>query len=249
VRQYHLQIEPGDIGAYVLLPGDPGRSELIASRFDNPRHVQSNREYVTWTGTLDGVPVSVCSTGIGSPSTAIAVEELCRVGATTLIRVGTCGGLQPELRLGDLVVMSGAVRDEGTSPQYAPLAFPAVANLDVTLALRDAARAQSDRVHVGTTLSVDSFYSEVELLTVPLTLPLQQRMQAWVRAGVIAAEMECAALYVTAAVQRVHAGALCVVSDAVDDHMPEHGGVPLDALLDAVTDTLRRLIAAEPQAS
>jgi uridine phosphorylase len=249
MRQYHVQLEPGEIGEYVLLPGDPARSELIASRFDGPRHVRSNREFTTWTGSLDGVPVSVCSTGIGSPSTAIAAEELIRCGARTLIRVGTCGGLQPELRLGDLVVMSAAVRFEGTSAQYAPLAFPAVADLDVSLALRDAAAALGHAVHVGTTLSVDSFYSEIEPDSTAIETSLREQMTAWVRSGVIAAEMECGALYVLAAARRARAGALCVVSDAVDDHMPEHGRVSLDALLDSVRDGLRLLIGAERAAT
>ena len=248
MRQYHVQLEPGDIGEYVLLPGDPARSEIIASRFDGARHVRSNREFTTWTGTLDGVAVSVCSTGIGSPSTAIAVEELVRVGARTLIRVGTCGGLQHEVKLGDLVVMSAAVRDEGTSSQYAPLAYPAVADLDVTLALRDAALAGGHSVHVGATLSVDSFYSEIEPESVAVGQSIKERMAAWARCGVVAAEMECGLLYVAAATRRVRAGALCVVSDAVDDHMPEHGKVDLDPLLDAVRDGVRRLIRQDAAA-
>lgn len=246
MRQYHVQLDEGDVGEYVLLPGDPARSELIASRFENPRHVRSNREFTTWTGTLDGVPVSVCSTGIGGPSTAIAMEELCNVGAKTLVRVGTCGGLQRHVHRGDLVVMSSAVREEGTSSQYAPLQFPATAHLDVTLALRDAAVASGVPVHVGATVSVDSFYSEMERDRMPIAAELRARWDAWQRCGALAAEMECGTLYVAAAVRGVRAGAVCmVVDESGANEMPDHTELRLDTLLDVAVDGIRRLIRAE----
>ena len=146
---FHLKINPGDIGAYVILPGDPGRCEKIAALFNNPRLLSSNREYTIYNGTLLGTPVSVCSTGIGGPSAAIALEECVQCGAHTFIRVGTSGGMQPEVLGGDLVVATGAIRLDGTSREYAPLEYPAVADIDVVNALRQAAKAGGWRYHTG----------------------------------------------------------------------------------------------------
>ena len=137
---FHLHIKEGDIGRYVLLPGDPARCEKIAKYFDNPHFVAQNREYVTWTGTLLGEKVSVCSTGIGCPSAAIAVEELVEMGADTLVRVGSSGSMQPTVHRGDVVVVTGSIRDEGTTSHYLPMEFPAVADIDVVLALREGAK-------------------------------------------------------------------------------------------------------------
>ena len=139
-KQYHTQVGSGDVGRYVLMPGDPKRCAKIARYFDNAEQVADSREYVTWTGTLDGVMVSATSSGIGGPSTAIAMEELSLCGVDTFIRVGTCGGIQPEVKSGDLVIATGAVRMEGTSREYAPIEFPSVANLQVTNALIAAAK-------------------------------------------------------------------------------------------------------------
>src|SRR5688572_11219457 len=137
---YHVQLKRGDVGRYVLLPGDPARADKIAAYFDDARLIANNREYRTYTGTLLGEPVSVTSTGIGCPSTAIAVEELAMIGADTFIRVGTSGGMQPHLRAGDLAIVTAAIRDEGTTLQYMPMEFPAIADYGVVTALRDAAQ-------------------------------------------------------------------------------------------------------------
>ncbi|MBQ1755540.1 MAG: nucleoside phosphorylase, partial [Oscillospiraceae bacterium] len=137
-RQFHIHCVEGDVGRYVILPGDPGRCAAIAALFDDARHVGQNREYNIYTGTLLGEKVSVCSTGIGGPSASIAMEELHNIGADTFIRTGTCGGINLKVRSGDIVVATGAIRFEHTSREYAPLEYPAVANLDVTIALRDA---------------------------------------------------------------------------------------------------------------
>ena len=138
-RQYHINCVPGDVGRYCILPGDPGRCEAIAALFDDARFVSLNREYAVYTGTLLGEKVSVCSTGIGGPSAAIAMEELANLGADTFVRVGTCGGIKLEVTSGDIVVATGAVRMEGTSREYAPMEFPAVADFAVLTALVDAA--------------------------------------------------------------------------------------------------------------
>ena len=231
----------------MLLPGDPGRCALIAERFEQPRLVAANREFTTWSGTLDGVPVSATSTGIGGPSTAIAVEELCNLGAHTLIRVGTCGGMQPEVRWGDLVVPQAAVRDEGTTAQYVPAGYPAVAHADVLDALRGAATEREHGHHVGLVQSKDSFYGEMEPDRMPVAAELRQRWDAWVRAGVLASEMECATLFVVAAVRGARAGAalVCVNETPLTRPMPPPSELPLGDLLDTATGAVRRLIALD----
>ena len=159
-RQYHIQVAEGEVGRYVILPGDPKRCEKIAAYFDDPVKIADNREFTTYTGTLDGVKVSVTSTGIGGPSAAIAMEELTRCGADTFIRVGTCGGMQMDVKSGDIVIASGAVRMEGTSREYAPIEYPAVADIDVLDALRAAAKKLGAVSHTGVVQSKDSFYGQ-----------------------------------------------------------------------------------------
>lgn len=245
-RRYHLDCGPGDVGGYVLLPGDPGRCARIAAHLDDARQVASHREFTTWTGALEGVPVSVTSTGIGGPSAAIAVEELCDLGAHTLIRVGTCGAMQPGLDVGDLVIAQAAVRDEGTTRQYLPLAWPATADLDVLLALRDAAVHLGVRHHVGTVQSKDSFYGEVEPDRMPIAEELTARWRAWIAAGVLASEMECAAIFTVAATRRVRAGAVLAVINATPLRapMPDPHRLRLDDLVATAIEATRRLIRA-----
>jgi len=148
-KQYHIGVGKDDIGHYVILPGDPGRCEEIAKYFDNPQKVGQNREYTTYTGYLNGEKVSVMSTGIGGPSASIAIEELVDLGAHTFIRVGTCGGMQLDVESGDVVIATASIRAEGTSREYAPIEFPAVANLDVTNALIQASKNLKQRWHAG----------------------------------------------------------------------------------------------------
>lgn len=251
MRQYHIGLDEGDAGGYVLMPGDPARCELIASHFDDARHVVSNREYTTFTGSLDGVPVSVTSHGIGSPSTAIAVEELRKVGVHTMIRVGTSGSMQPAQRIGDLVIASAAVRDEGTSRQYAPLAFPAVAHLDVVNALRDAARSAGRRHHVGVVQSKDSFYGEMEAARMPVAAELQASWEASVRAGALASEMECSALFVIGSILRIRTGGIVVLVNEtpVTESMPSPLHLPLEPMIETAVGSLRRLIALDRAAA
>jgi len=190
-KQHHIQLEKGDVGRYVLLPGDPGRCEVIAKHLDNAVHVATNREYVTYTGYLDGVKVSVTSTGIGCPSATIAVE-----------------GIQPGTKSGDLAIVSAAIRDEGTSSHYMPMEFPAIADLEIVTALRRAAQIKGVRYRVGITQSKDSFYGEVEPERSAVSEKLLDRWRAWEVGGAICSEMEASAIFIIASMLKVRAGGI-----------------------------------------
>lgn len=210
-RQYHIQVAKGEIGRYVIMPGDPKRCVKIAQYLDNPALIADNREYVTYTGTLDGVKVSVTSTGIGGPSTAIAMEELYKCGADTFIRIGTCGGMQPDVKSGDIVIASGAIRMEGTSREYAPLEFPAVPDICVTNTLAEVASKKEFPFHVGVVQSKDSFYGQHEPENKPVSYELINKWEAWKSLGCLASEMESAALFIVASYLHVRAGACFLV--------------------------------------
>lgn len=205
-RQFHIQCVKGDVGKYVILCGDPGRCESIAELFDNAKQVQYNREFNIYTGTLLGEKVSVCSTGIGGPSTAIAVEELCAVGADTFIRCGTCGGIDLDVRSNDVVIASGAIRYEHTSVEYAPIEYPAVANFDITYAIKEAAKELGFPYHVGVVQCKDSFYGQHSPNRMPVSSELLSKWEAWKRLKVKASEMESAALFVIADALGARAG-------------------------------------------
>ena len=193
--QYHLQIRPGDVGRYVILPGDPKRCEKIARYFDDAKLVADSREFVTYTGYLDGEKVSVTSTGIGGPSATIAMEELVLCGADTFVRVGTCGGIDLDVKGGDIVVATGAVRMEGTSREYAPIEYPAVADLEVTNALVAAAKELGYPYHTGVVQCKDAFYGQHEPERMPVSYELLNKWEAWKRLGCKASEMESAAAH------------------------------------------------------
>ncbi len=210
-RQYHTQLAPGEVGRYVILPGDPKRCALIAEYFDDPKLIADSREFVTYTGTLDGEKVSVTSTGIGGPSASIAMEELARCGADTFVRVGTCGGMQPEVKSGDIVIATGAIRMEGTSKEYAPIEFPAVPDLDVTNALVGAASEMGIPFHTGVVQCKDSFFGQHEPEEMPVGYELENKWEAWKKLGCLASEMESAALFVVAAHLHVRVGSCFLV--------------------------------------
>lgn len=210
-RQYHIQAAKGEIGRYVILPGDPKRCVKIAQYLDNPVLIADNREFTTYTGTLDGVKVSITSTGIGGPSAAIAIEELYRCGADTFIRIGTCGGIQTEVKSGDIVIATGSVRMEGTSKEYAPIEYPAVSDLEVTNALVDAAKKKGNIVHTGVVESKDAFYGQHEPERLPAGYDLLNKWEAWKKMGCLASEMESAALFIVAGHLRARAGACFLV--------------------------------------
>ena len=202
-RQFHIQCTAEDIGHYVFLPGDPDRVPWIASYLENAQKVAQSREFTTYTGTLDGTRVSVTSPGLGGPSAAIAMEELVALGANTFLRIGTCGGMQPELVPGALIIPTGAIRMEGTSQEYMPLAFPAVPDFGLTEHLVCAARAAAYDYHTGVVQCKDSFYGQHSPETMPVAPTLLQNWQAWKAAGTLASEMESAALFTVAAARHV----------------------------------------------
>lgn len=244
-KQMHIQCTEKDVGGYVILPGDPGRCERIAALFDEAHFVSSNREFTVWTGTLDGERVSVCSTGIGGPSAAIALEELVECGAHTFLRVGTCGGIAPEVRGGDLVVATAAVRQEGTSREYMPLDYPAAASFELVRALTDEAEALGYRAHVGVIQSKDSFYGEIRPARMPVAAQLTQQWNALLAAGVLASEMESAALFVAAACLHVRCGTVLNVLWNDENEAPAVGKDAAMRGVETAVGALRRLIVRD----
>ncbi|MDO5018505.1 MAG: uridine phosphorylase [Lagierella massiliensis] len=209
-EQFHIKLKKGDIGKYVLLPGDPKRSKLISKHFETPELISDNREYCIYNGYLNGEKVTVCSTGIGGPSTAIAVEELCNIGADTFIRVGTCGGMDLDVKSGDIVIATGAIRMEGTSREYAPIEFPAVSNFEICDSLVKASQVLKLPYHTGIVQSKDSFYGQHSPQDKPVSYELENKWKAWLRLGCLCSEMESSTLFTVASYRRVRAGAVFV---------------------------------------
>ncbi len=204
--QYHLHVKKGDVGRYAILPGDPKRVPLIAKYLDDAVLVADSREYLTYTGKLLGEKVTVTSTGIGGASAAIAVEELFKCGTDTFIRMGTCGGIKLDVMGGDVVIATGAVRAEGTSREYAPIEFPAVADFNVVKAMEAAAAKMKARSHIGIVQCKDSFYGQHDPDIMPVSYELNNRWEAWKRLGVLASEMESAAIFTVASYLGARAG-------------------------------------------
>lgn len=243
--QYHLELSPGDVAPCVLLPGDPGRVPVVASMWDEAHEVASNREYVTYTGVYRGVPISCTSTGIGCPSTAIAMEELARVGATTFVRIGTCGTFQDHVANGDLAIFDSAARYDGTSRLYAPLEFPAVASHEVVEAAISAGRELGYRFHVGTTRSADTFYA---MHPRPGSSFGDYWQSAWrehfedlKRLNVVAAEMEASVIFVLARIWGLRAGGIAVVLDNVLKVSGDQGRFEPEAQFEHGGDEIERL--------
>lgn len=245
---YHLQMKKGDVGRYVLLPGDPGRCEQIASYLDDPHLVAYNREYKTYTGTLLGEKVSVTSTGIGGPSAAIAVEELVKIGADTFIRVGTCGGMNANVIPGSIIVANSAIRAEGTSREYLPIEFPAVADHQVTCALEAAAKSLNLSCKVGVVQCKDSFYGQHEPEAQPISDDLLRRWSAWIRGGCLASEMESAALFILGSCRSVRTGTVLLVCANKDREKLGYSDPSFHDTAPAIQtaiEAIRRLILAD----
>lgn len=219
MKQPHILVEDGAVNGTVLLPGDPGRVDLIAEHLDDVEHLSDNREYRLVNGTYDGVPLTVCSTGVGCPSAAVAVEELANVGAERLVRVGTTGGLQADVRTGDVVVATAAAKFDGTTKRYEGVEYPAVASLGIVNALVGAAERQDEHIHVGPVVTDDAFYAEDEVAF------------EWEDAGMLAVEMEASAIFTLARRRGLEAGAILAVDgnlvageqkgETEDDELPE----------------------------
>ena len=247
-KQYHTGVGPEDVGKYVILPGDPKRCAKIAEYFDNPVLVADSREYVTYTGTLDGVKVSVTSTGIGGPSASIAIEELSKCGAHTFVRVGTCGGMQENVCGGDVVIATGAIRMEGTSKEFAPIEYPAVADIHVTNALMQAAEEQNITSHVGVVQCKDSFFGQHEPEVMPVSYELENKWQAWVLMGCLASEMESAALFIAGSFLRVRVGSCFLVvanQERAKLGLPNPQVHDTELAIRTAVGALRKLIAAD----
>jgi uridine phosphorylase len=243
---HHLHLKNGDVGRYVLLPGDPGRCEHIASYLDEPMLMAHFREYKTYTGTLLGEKVSVTSTGIGGPSTAIAFEELVELGADTFIRVGTSGGMQPGMHPGDLAIISGAIRDEGTTMHYMPMAFPAISDIQIVNALIEAAARLDNTHHVGIAHSKDSFYGQHTPERMPVASRLLDRWEAWKQGGAICSEMEASTLCVLGSIYRKRAGGIMLI--AINQEGTDEDMVPctdISELLETSIEAVKILIEGD----
>jgi len=248
-KKYHIGLGQGDVGEYVLVPGDPGRTPMIAKYLDGAREVAFSREYRTFTGKLDGVPVSAMSTGMGGPSVAIAVEELNELGVHTLLRVGTCGAAQPEIKVGDLVIGYAAVRSEGTPNGYVPTEYPAVASLHMVNALVEAAEGSGVPYHVGVIRSVDALYSDL----LPDRMPrphLRDELEMWSKAGILSNDMESSTLFIVSRVRKMRAATINLCVDELGAGKIHHLDPSyMDRMLKVAVDSLRRLIARDARAA
>ncbi|MGA9160976.1 MAG: nucleoside phosphorylase [Actinomycetota bacterium] len=240
--QYHVRLSPGDVAPSVLLPGDPGRVEAVASLWDEARHVASNREYVTFTGSYRGVPISCTSTGIGSASTAIALEELARVGATTFVRIGTCGSLRDQAGVGDIAIFDSAIRADGASELYAPLEFPAASHHEVVSAAILASTRLGVPHHIGTTFSTDLFYvpERGSAFGGYEQSAWRERWDDVRRTSALAVEMETGVLLVLARIWGLRAGAVALVSDVALEKI-ETGEFDPQATFDVSEEPIERL--------
>jgi uridine phosphorylase len=243
---HHIRMKRGHVGRYVLLPGDPGRCQKIATYFEEAKKVAENREYTTYSGYLLDETVSVTSTGIGGPSAAIAVEELGQIGADTFIRVGTSGGFQPYADIGDLAIVLAAVREEGTTQLYVPIAFPAVADLEVTMALQTAASSLGIQHHVGICRSTDSFYGSLSPESMPVQTELENRLTAWMAAGVLCSEMEAATVLTVSRIRGKRAGCVALINSNRSLPLPEPDELAkrrdLDPLIRTAVEAVKILI-------
>ena len=239
---YHIGLTRAQGARYAILPGDPGRVETIAQALDRPEYLGSHREYTAWRGEVDGEPVLVMSTGMGGPSTAIAVEELKQIGTECLIRLGTCGGMQLEVRAGDLIIAQAAIRMEGTSKEYLPVEYPAAADFTLTGALAEAARTLALPYHIGVVQSKDSFYGQHDPGRMPVGPELTAKWNAWKMGGCLASEMECAALFTVAAVLRMRAAAVLLTvwnQERANAGLPDEHDFDTDRAIRAAVEAIR----------
>jgi len=243
---HHIKCKVGDVGKYVLLPGDPGRVAKIAAYLQDAKHVQTNREYEVWTGYLDGEKVSVMSTGMGGPSAAIGLEELKMIGAHTFIRIGTCGGIDPDLEPGTLIIPTGAIRKDGTGKEYVPVEFPAVPNFELTCALKAAADKLENKSVLGIVECKDSYYGQHSPERMPAKFELLQKWEAWKMAGAVGSEMESSTLFVVASVLRVRCATVLLLQRNREREESLHTGLvranEINPAIETAIEALRSII-------
>jgi uridine phosphorylase len=251
-RQFHIRAKVGEVGRYVILPGDPGRVPKISALLDGAKQIAQNREYNLYTGTLDGEKVSVCSTGIGGPSAAIAVEELIKCGADTFIRIGTSGGIALDVTGGDLCIATSAVRGEGTSAEYLPDGYPAAANFEVVSALAEAADKLCDGsfgngYHIGVVHSKDSFYGEVEPEGSAVSGKILASWDGYKACGCLTSEMECAAIFSVGIVRGARCGAVLTAlwnversKNGMPDNITDDSSKAISCAVEAVRLLIKR---------
>ncbi len=248
-RKYHVGLAEGEVGQYVLIPGDPFRTALIAPYLEGAEEKAFSREYRTFTGTVDGVPVSSTSSGIGGPSAAIAVEELSELGTHTFLRVGTCGAAQPGIKMGDLVIATGAVRTEGTPDAYVPKSYPAIAHPHVVQAAVEAAEAAGAPYHLGIIRSVDALYSDLVPGRMPRREELELELEVWRRAGVVANDMESSTIMIVSSLRGLRAGVILLCVDELGAGEIHHLDPSyMDRMLRVAVDAVRRLVRRDATA-
>ena len=249
-RKYHVGLTAGEVGKYVLVPGDPFRTALIARHLESAEERAWSREFRTFTGRVGDTLVSTCSSGIGGPSMAIAVEELGDLGVHTFLRVGTCGGAQPGIRLGDLVIATGAVRSEGTPDAYVPREYPAIASHEVVSACVEAAAAAGVAHHLGVIRSVDALYADLTPERMPRPAELRAELELWARAGIVANDMESSTLMVVSALRGWRSGVILLCVDELGAGEIHHvDPSAMDNLLSVAVDAIRRLIGRDRAAA
>lgn len=243
---YHLKVKKDEIGSYVFLSGDPERVRFISEKFENCRQVHDSRGFIIYTGYLNDTKVSAVNSGIGGPSTALVIEELIMLGTHTFLRVGTCGALQTEIANNDLIISTASVRDEGTSRQYVPIEFPAIASNDLVYELIEAAKLHDSTYHVGITHCKDAFYSEIASYTAHKA-ETANRWTAWQRSNVLATEMEAAIIFILSSLRKCRAGAILTVvgSTVSGDLISEEASVQKS--IDVALEAVRRLIKKDTE--
>ena len=227
------------------MPGDPKRCVKIAKRFDDAKLIADYREYATYTGYINGVKVSTTSHGIGGPSTAIALEELIKVGADTFIRVGTCGGMNIDVLPGDVVIVNGAIKGGGTMDNYIPKEFPCVPNIDVLEAMIEGANKVKTRTHVGVVQCKDAFYAQHAPESMAVDKELLYKWDSYIKAGCLASEMESATLFAVGAAKNVRTGAAMLVlhnQERVKNNINDPKDYTGEEAIDLIIESIKILI-------
>ncbi len=242
---HHLKLKKGDVGRYVIMPGDPKRCSKIAKRFDNAELIADYREYATYTGYINGVKVSTTSHGIGGPSTAIALEELIKVGADTFLRVGTCGGMNMDVLPGDVVIVNGAIKGGGTMDNYIPKEFPCVPNIEVLEAMIEGAEKVKTRTHVGVVQCKDAFYAQHAPESMAVDKELSYKWDSYIKAGCLASEMESATLFAVGAAKNVRTGAAMLVlhnQERIKNNINDPKDYTGEEAIDLIIESIKVLI-------